>query len=127
MFQTTQALQISRRVDDSLDPQGTTVFQILFDPRVLEERVHRDLGADGDDSGFAWCPVHDRMRPAGVRGVTGEEQLDTFRSTDIQVIPHQCAEEGTGVAGCVKDDGARYLDLSSPEFVRGSVRPVPSL
>jgi hypothetical protein len=52
VVQAALAAQVARRVDDRLDPQCPSVFQVLLDPRVLVEGVDGDLGAAGDDLGL---------------------------------------------------------------------------
>ena len=124
MFQTAQALQVFRRVDDSLDPQRPAVFEVLLDPGMFEERVHRDQGVPRDNARLAGCPIHDWPPMAGFRRAPGEQQLDTGGSANIEVVHDQGFEECPGMPGCVEDDrvgGSNLPHRQLPPIPEGAV------
>ena len=90
MGQTPCDAQIGGRVDDGLDPQGTTVFQIVLDPGVLIERVQGDAGVSGDD-----------FRVEHILGMTflamddspSKDQLERVRATNVQIVADQRVDE----------------------------------
>ena len=112
MFQASEALQIPGGIDNGLDAQGATVLEVLLDAGVLEERIQGDLSALGDDLRFAGSVIHDRMPLVGMWGVAGEEQLDSFGATDIEVVGDERFEEAAGMPRSVEDEGARRFNLT---------------
>ena len=107
------AAEVTRRVDDGLDPQGPLVFQVLLDAGVLVEGVDGDLGAAGDDLGL-------ELRGGVGADLPVEDDLDGVRAAEIEVVGDQRLEEGAGVAGRVEHDRAGHLHLG-----HGQLPPVP--
>jgi hypothetical protein len=52
--------------------------------------------------------------------MAGEDHLDVVGPADVEVVGNESLEEGPGVAGRVKDQGAGGLDLPHRQFQRGS-------
>src|SRR3954449_6338820 len=94
--------QVGRGVDDGLDPQRAAVLEVLLDPGVFVERVHRDVHPAGDDLGLE--------HPGGgalgaVADLSAEDDLDGVGAAQVEVVPDQRLEEAAGVPGGVEDQG----------------------
>src|SRR5206468_6701277 len=89
------AAEVTRRVDDGLDPQGAAVFQILLDAGVLVEGVDGDLGAAGDDLGL-------ELAAGGAltaADLAVEDDLDGVRTAEVEVVGDQRLKEAARIAG----------------------------
>ncbi len=114
VLQTAKHTEIAGVVDDGLDPKRPAAFEVGLDPGVPEIGVESHLVARAQQPAA--------MAPEGAGGDPAtEDDLHLLRSAEIEVVGAQRLKEPAGMAGCVKDHGARDLDLAHRD-----VPPVPA-
>jgi hypothetical protein len=117
MGQAPQHAEIGGVIDDGFDPERPALFEVLLAAGVFVADVEAHSDPAGDDPGSEDAGRRRQDPPA-------EDQLDLFGAAQIQIVSNQGFKERPPVAGLVKHDRARDLDLPHRQVPPIPVRPI---